>query len=121
MVENVQLEEELKEKQEGSKEKGWWEVDAQQLLKAGEELTLEVGNLLERTGDRGEEKVAVIGASMSEPHTSELNRGIFSDVCVYIYRTYVHCTCTRAAYGQYARDLKACADLDTFIILNSSV
>ena len=60
MVENVQLEEELKEKQEGSKEKGWWEVDARQLLKAGEELTLEVGNLLERTGDRGKEEVASI-------------------------------------------------------------
>ena len=59
MVENVQLEEELKEKQEGSKEKGWWEVDARQLLKAGEELTLEVGNLLERTGDRGKEEVAI--------------------------------------------------------------
>lgn len=57
MVENVQLEEELKE---GSKEKGWWEVDARQLLKVGEELTLEVGNLLERTGDRGEEEVASI-------------------------------------------------------------
>ena len=62
MVENVQLEEELKEKQEGSKEKGWWEVDARQLLKAGEELTLEVGNLLERTGDRGEEEVASYNA-----------------------------------------------------------
>lgn len=57
MVENVQLEEELKE---GSKEKGWWEVDARQLLKVGEELTMEVGNLLERTGDRGEEEIASI-------------------------------------------------------------
>ena len=44
--------------EEGLRERkgGWWEVDAHQLLKAGEELTLEVGNLLERTGDGGEKQ-----------------------------------------------------------------
>ena len=35
----------------------------------------------------------LIGASVSEPHTSELNGRIFR-----IYHTYVHCTRTRAAY-----------------------
>ena len=29
---------------------------------------------------------------------------------------YVHCTHTRTAYEQYARDVEMCADLDTFII-----
>ena len=52
---------------------------------------------------------------MSEPHTSELNGGIFP-IYVYIYRTYVHCTRSCAAYGQYAHDLKTRAYLDTFII-----
>ena len=44
--------------EEGLRERkgGWWEVDAHQLLKAGKELTLEVGNLLERTGDGGEKQ-----------------------------------------------------------------
>ena len=79
MVENVQLEEELKVKQEGSMEEGWWEVDARQLFKVGEKLTLEVGNLLERTGDGGEEQVtnivcytqtALVGNTTHSMHTA---------------------------------------------------
>ena len=30
-----------------------------------------------------------------------------------MYHTYVHCTHMHAGYGQYARDLKTRADLDT--------
>ena len=82
MVENVQLEEELKVKQEGSMEEGWWEVDARQLLKVGEKLTLEVGNLLERTGDGGEEQVTsivcytqtvLVGNTTRSMHTAKVN------------------------------------------------
>ena len=82
MVENVQLEEELKVKQEGSMEEGWWEVDARQLLKVGEKLTLEVGNLLERTGDGGEEQVtgivcyiqtALVGNATHSMHTAKVS------------------------------------------------
>ena len=59
---------------------------------------------------------AFIGASVSEPHTSKLNGGIFL-ICVYIYVYIVRTsTRTRAAYGQYARDPKSRADPDTFII-----
>ena len=34
-----------------------------------------------------------------------------------MYCTYVQCTCTLGVCGQYARDLKTCVDLDTFIII----
>ena len=57
----------------------------------------------------------VIGASLSEPHTSELNGGIFLIyiyVCMYV--SYVQCMRTRAACGQ-----KAC-DLTTRLILDTS-
>jgi len=53
MAENAKLQEGLSK---GGIE-GWWEVDARQLLKAGGELTLEVGNLLERTGEGGENSI----------------------------------------------------------------
>ena len=56
----------------------------------------------------------VIEASMSEPHTSELNGGIFF-LYIYIYILCVRCMCMRATCGQYTRDLKSRADLDTFI------
>ena len=64
-------------------------------------------------------KLFVIGASLSEPHTSELNGGIFLIyICMYVcmYRTsYVQCTRTRAACGQKACDLLTTrAILDTF-------
>ena len=59
----------------------------------------------------------VIGASLSEPHTSELNGRIFLIyICIYIcmYRTsYVQCTRTCAACGQKACDLTTRAILDT--------
>ena len=53
----------------------------------------------------------VIGASVSEPHTSEFNGGIsLIHVYIYIYvgmyrTSYVQCTCTRNECGQYACDL----------------
>ena len=47
----------------------------------------------------------IIGASVSEPHTSELNGGIsLVYIIIYIVRM-SKCTHTRAAYGHYARDL----------------
>ena len=57
----------------------------------------------------------IIGASLSEPHTSELNGGIFL-IYICTYRTsYVQCTRTRAACGQKACDLLTTrAILDTF-------
>ena len=53
MAENAELQEGLRKVGIG----GWWEVDARQLLKAGGELPLEVGNLLERTGEGGEKSI----------------------------------------------------------------
>jgi len=53
MAENAELLEGLRKVGIG----GWWEVDAHQLLKAGGELPLEVGNLLERTGEGGEKSI----------------------------------------------------------------
>lgn len=53
MAENAKLQEGLRKGGIG----GWWEVDAHQLLKADGELTLEVGNLLERTGEGGEKSI----------------------------------------------------------------
>ena len=44
----------------------------------------------------------LIGASVSEPHTSELNCGISLIYMIYMYRTsYVQCTRMHAAYGHY--------------------
>ena len=33
-----------------------------------------------------------------------------------MYRTYIHCTCTRVAYGQYERDLTTHTHLETFMV-----
>ena len=52
---------------------------------------------------------------MSEPHTSDrVERRKFSDICM--YRTCIHCTCTRVAYGQYERDLTTHTHLETFMV-----
>ena len=60
---------------------------------------------------------AIIGASLSEPHTSELNGRIFLIyICIYIYMyhtSYVQCMHTRAACGQKAYDLTTHAIMDT--------
>ena len=62
----------------------------------------------------------IIGASMSEPHTSELNGGI-SLICVYMYCTlYVQCTRTPAAYGHYTCASTTHAHLESSVP-NSSV
>ena len=55
----------------------------------------------------------IIGASASEPHTSEFNGGI--SMC---HTSYVQCMCTRDKCGQYACDLTTHAYQDVLLLLS---
>ena len=71
--------------------------------------------------DCGMLKVIIIGASVSEPHTSELN-GRISLISVYINIcvSYIQCMRTCATYGHYMCASTTCAHLESSVP-NSSV